>query len=260
MRSLRPKIIILKNWNLIPSIRMFKLKFNHPKMLALLLLMGAAGLFISTPGLCGRTVAEEIISLDLVEQPLGEVLDDITAATGYRFIFDESWENFLISASIKNEPLHKGLKRILGKLNNAIIYSSDRTIKIIIFDEANASANRHNALSDRTSDTQALQQPYALPVGSLPASPRATRRLLDVEDDNRLSEESDTAVPEPDEASPEEEKSSGDETRESTPEAGGEDGSQQTEDTPDAREDESQQTEDTSDGDDQSPDESTIEN
>lgn len=203
------------------------------------------GIFLPNIGLTDNMVGGEIISLEITDQPLGEVLDEIEDATGYQFIFDETWGNFLISASIKNEPLHKALKRILGNLNNVIIYSSNRTVKIIIFDEAAASENRSNALSDRTSDTRALQQSYALPAGSLPASPRANRRLLDVEDDNRLSEESDAAVAETDEASPKEEPN-GDETGESTPEAGGEDESQQTEDTPEV--------------DDQSPDESTIEN
>ena len=212
---------------------MFRAPMKYLRLLSIPFIVCFLGVFFANIAFTENMVGEETISLEITGQPLGEVLDEIEDATGYRFILDESWENFLISASIKNEPLHKGLKRILRNLNNVIIYSSNRTIKIIIFDEAAASVNRPNAVSDRTSDARTLQQSYALPVGSLPAPQRANRRLLDVEDDNRISEESDAAVNEPDEALPGEEEPRGDETDESTAEAGGADRSQQTEDTPD---------------------------
>ena len=221
--------MILKNGYLIPPISKSKVKFNHAKMVALLLLMVAAGLFISNPGRCGNSVADEIISLDLVEQPLGEVLDDIAAATGYRFIFDASWENFLISASIKNEPLHKGLKRILGKLNNVIIYRSDRTIKIIIFDEDAASGNRSDGVVDRTADDESVQRSDTLPASSWPRSPPAEQELSDAENDNRLSEESDATAAEPDEAAPGDEEPTADAAGETAADLTGKDASAQNE-------------------------------
>ena len=226
------KKMILKNGGLMPTIRMSKLKFNHPKMLALLLLMAAAGIFISNPGLCGTTVAEEIISLDLTEQPLGEVLDDIATETGYQFNFDESWEKFPISASINNESLHKALKRILGKLNNVIIYSSNRTIKIIIFDEATTSINRSNAFGDRASEDESVQRSYVFPAASLPPSPPASQEPPDVEIDSPPSDESDATASEPDDAAPEDEKPTENETGEAAAEATGPDGPEQNEDTP----------------------------
>jgi type II secretory pathway component GspD/PulD (secretin) len=201
-------------------------------MLAVLLLAGATGVFIANPGLCGTAVAEEIISMDLADQPLGQVLDDIAAATGYRFIFDESWENFPISASISNESLHKGLKRILRNLNNVIIYRSDRTIQIIIFDEAAASENRSNALVKRASDEEPARQPYTMPAGLLPAPPPPNEELPDVEDDDPQPEPGDSSATEADEAAPGEEETTPSETGESAAEADGTEASEPEEDTP----------------------------
>jgi hypothetical protein len=201
-------------------------------MFAVILLMTAAGIFISNSSLCGTNVAEEITSLDLVGQPLGEVLDEISGATGYRFILDENWENFLVSASIKNEPLHKVLKRILGKLNNVIIYNSNRTIQIIIFDVAATSRNRSSAFVDRISDDESLQRSIALPAESLPALPSANQELSDVEDDSRLSEDSDSTAAEPDETASGDEESAEDEAGEAVAEDNGEEGSEQNEKRP----------------------------
>ena len=238
MNSLTRKNIIVNNWGLIRSTRMSKLTFNHLKMLAVLLLMGVTGVFISNPGLCGTTVGEEIISMDLSEQPLGEVLDDIAATTGYRFIFDDKWDNFLVSASIKNEPLHKGLKRILRNLNNVIIYSSNRTIKIIIFDEAVTSANQSRALVNRTPDDESVQRAYSLPARSLPRPLPANQETAAVEDDNRQSEaeEGSSTTAELDEAAPADGEPSENETGESAAQTTNTDGSEQTEDTPDSDE------------------------
>ena len=87
-----------------------------------------------------KSVADEIISLNAMNKPLGEVLEDISAATGCQFSILADWEDFPITASIQDEPLHKVLKIILRKLNNAVIYESGKKIKILIYDE-NASSN-----------------------------------------------------------------------------------------------------------------------
>ena len=97
------------------------------------------GFFIPTPAICDNSVANEIISLNATNQPLGEVLENISIAAGCQFSIDESWEDYPITASFNSEPLHKGLKRVLRNINNAIIYGADRTIKIIIYDEATPS-------------------------------------------------------------------------------------------------------------------------
>jgi hypothetical protein len=247
MSTSKGKNMILNNWGVIPLDSMSKLKFNRLKILTVLLLMGTAGVFISYPGLCGSPVGEEIISLDLSEQPLGEVLDDIAATTGYHFIFDEKWDTFLVSASIKNEPLYRGLKRILRNLNNVIIYSSDRTIKIIIFDEVETSDDRSDALVNTTSDDESVQRSYALPAETLPQPLSDDQGRSDIEEDSRLSEESDATDTVSDETAPGDGEPTETETAEPTAESTGSDGSEQKE-------------EDTPAPDENSPEESTTDN
>ncbi|MGD9301092.1 MAG: hypothetical protein PVI13_05925, partial [Desulfobacterales bacterium] len=161
----------------------------------------AALSFLSAPVYGGSAVADEIISLELTNQPLGEVLEEITAATGYRFIFDESWDDFPVSASIKNEPLHRGLKRILRKLNNAVIYNSDRTIKIVIYDETGPSANHENpSIGSRSSDSPAYQFPVTGIKPSPPSARREYRDAIDVADENTPEDDDEPTAAEPDEA------------------------------------------------------------
>ena len=97
------------------------------------------GFFIPTPAICDNSVADEIVSLNATNQPLGEVLENISITASCQFSIDESWEDYPITASFDNEPLHRGLKRVFRNINNAIIYGADRTIRIIIYDEATPS-------------------------------------------------------------------------------------------------------------------------
>jgi hypothetical protein len=97
------------------------------------------GLFEPPPVIGQNSVADEIISLNVTAQSLGEVLEDISTATGCQFSINSSWEDFPITASFQDEPLHQALKIILRNLNNAVIYGSERTVKIIIYDESASS-------------------------------------------------------------------------------------------------------------------------
>ncbi len=94
------------------------------------------GVFIPISAICENSIADEIISLNVTNRPLVEVLEDISIAVDCQFSIDESWEDYPITASFANEPLYKGLKRVFRNINNAIIYGADRTIRIIIYDEA----------------------------------------------------------------------------------------------------------------------------
>jgi hypothetical protein len=80
-----------------------------------------------------RGVADEVISIDVQNRPLAEVLGQIAAETGCRFEYDHGWDSFPVTASFQEEPLHRGLKRILSRLNTAIVYHPDRRIKINIY-------------------------------------------------------------------------------------------------------------------------------
>jgi hypothetical protein len=97
------------------------------------------GFFIPAPAICDNSVADEIISLNVTDRPLVEVLENISIAAGCQFSIDESWEDYPITASFDNEPLSRGLKRVFRNINTAIIYGADRTIRIMIYDEATSS-------------------------------------------------------------------------------------------------------------------------
>lgn len=97
------------------------------------------GLLLPSMAVGKNSVADEIISLDVTDQPLGEVLEDISIAASCQFRVDESWEDYPITASFNNEPLYKGLKLIFRNINNAIIYGADRTVRIIIYDKISPS-------------------------------------------------------------------------------------------------------------------------
>jgi len=126
-------------------------------------LAGFWGLFIPTPAICNNSVADEIVSLNVTNRPLGEVLEDLSIAADCQFSIDESWEDYPITASFNSEPLHRGLKRIFRDINNAVIYGADRTIKIVIYDEATFSgeASGHSVSTKSSQETIQQLQPFS---------------------------------------------------------------------------------------------------
>jgi len=98
-------------------------------------LAGFGQLLIPASAVGEKSVADEIISLNVTDKPLGEVLENLSEAAKCQFSIDASWEDYPITASFKNEPLYRVIKRILRDFNNAVIYGSDRKIKIIIYQE-----------------------------------------------------------------------------------------------------------------------------
>jgi hypothetical protein len=61
------------------------------------------------------------------------VLKKITLDTGIKIKLNDQGSGYLINASIENMPLHRGLKLILRRLNHAIVYESDKSIKIMVY-------------------------------------------------------------------------------------------------------------------------------
>ena len=104
-------------------------------VLGLVLFLGGVGVSIH-PALAANTDADPLINVSANNQPLGEVLDAITAETGYQFKLNSQWETHPVSASITNLPLEQGLKRLLRSLNHTIIWEADRTITIMVYGKA----------------------------------------------------------------------------------------------------------------------------
>ena len=96
------------------------------------------GFSVTTPAAGDNSVADEIISLNVTDRPLGEVLENLSIAANCRISIDESWQDYPITASFDDEPLYRALKLILRHISNAVVYGRDRTVKIIVFDDGPA--------------------------------------------------------------------------------------------------------------------------
>ena len=171
------------------------------------------GLLFPASAVGEKSVADEIISLEVADKPLGEVLENISDAAGCQFTIDASWEDYPITASFKNEPLYRVLKRILRDFNNAVIYGSDRRIKIVIYDENGSSAKKagYSVAVQPAEAAMSQAQPYGdatapQPEVQVPEDDSST------EDVEQASEENAESVAEADQA--------GTEDTETTPESG----------------------------------------
>lgn len=86
----------------------------------------------------GSSVADsdpkrESVTINVVDEPLNQVLGRISKASGYEIVFDEEWGNVPVSLSFENEPLDKALNRVLANLNHAVVWNEEeRKIRIFI--------------------------------------------------------------------------------------------------------------------------------
>jgi len=76
----------------------------------------------------------EGFSLQVSKRPLESVLHDLSQKSGVRFVFDDVWADLPITVQFKNMALEPALKRILSNLNHAIIYNTDGSVTIRIYD------------------------------------------------------------------------------------------------------------------------------
>jgi len=140
--------------------RYFSVFADHRTALIIFFFLAILSLFfpVSSSAASEIDAGQELISLSVKDEPLGDVLYKVSMATGYDISLDNKWQNYRVTASLEQVPLQKGLKRILKNLNSAIIYVSSKKIKIIIFDKTasgDASFSPSNEKSpDRTPGSQ----------------------------------------------------------------------------------------------------------
>ena len=93
---------------------------------------------VSFPAAAAERVdpAEPLISIEAQNEPLGQVLDQITRDTAYTFIVDEQWRTYPVRTAFQDLTLNDGLKRILSNLNHVIVYESADEIRITIYGQA----------------------------------------------------------------------------------------------------------------------------
>jgi len=101
----------------------------------------------------GKSSFNEMITLNIENEPLAAVLNDVSQATGYELIIDENWDDLPITVKFDAIPLEQALKRILAKVNYAIIYSSDRKVLIRIY-EKDSTISKHTGALTRNRNPQ----------------------------------------------------------------------------------------------------------
>ena len=155
----------------------FNVFAHHHIALIILLFLATLSLFLSISlSAANETDAgDELISMTVKDEPLGDVLYKVSMATGYDISLDNKWQSHLVTASLEKVSLHKGLKRILRNLNYVIIYGSDQKIKIIIYDKT---------ASERVSTAPSTDKSFTRrPVSNLP-----TPQILEKEDSSGTEE------------------------------------------------------------------------
>jgi hypothetical protein len=70
-----------------------------------------------------KSIRSTLFSVNLKEEPLGEVLKKISNDTGFKITIDPVWTGVPISASFNSLPIDQGLRRILSKLNHSLIFN-----------------------------------------------------------------------------------------------------------------------------------------
>jgi|GEM_PF-2094497 len=77
----------------------------------------------------------DVFSLKCKNMPLIKVIDEISKKTDNKIIINEEWAKWPVSVTLKQVSTTRALKRILGRLNHAIIYGAENKISVVIFDE-----------------------------------------------------------------------------------------------------------------------------
>ena len=89
----------------------------------LLIYLGAISTIFSPMPCVGVESGEKLatFSLEVDQQPLGEVLQQISKATGYEIAVDSELAQLPVTASLKNVTVHEALRRIFGKFSKYMI-------------------------------------------------------------------------------------------------------------------------------------------
>lgn len=126
---------------------------------------------------------EPHLSLKVNNQPLSEVLKIITSDTGFRFKLNGEWSNYPVNASFENISLNRALKIILQGFNHAIIYESNKSIKIVVYGKIDSDKTGSYSTQPFSSQIQDNQPDVA------PSSASSPERTDDLQSADDSSEE-----------------------------------------------------------------------
>lgn len=103
---------------------------------------------------------KKVISLELKEKPLKLVAEEILKQTGCRIVFDEKWNNLLLSGQYTNVSLEEFFRRSFRKKNFSLLYEDKENIATLrFFDDKNIGGgaktlvNSNASMSSEASDS-----------------------------------------------------------------------------------------------------------
>ena len=140
----------------------------NPRLYAFALILSLWCFGVNNTQTLGAEAQDEPhISLEVKNQPLGDVLKKISLETGFEFKLNNRWRIYPVNVTMENIPLHRGLKLILNGLNHAIIYESGKSIKIEIYGKVEPGKTDSSPIQPFSSQIQDDQrQPIPFPESS----------------------------------------------------------------------------------------------
>ena len=139
----------------------------------------------------GKSDFNELVSLNANNEPLSEVLDNVSQASGYEFIIDENWADLPITVKFDAIPLNQALKRILASVNHAIIYNSDRKVLIRIY-EMDTTVSRYTDASPMHRIPPEPAQQIEMPNSPNPVPPEPSTEEAESEESELGSRQPET--------------------------------------------------------------------
>jgi hypothetical protein len=121
-----------------------------------------------------KGIRSSVFSLDLKDEPLGEVVKKVSAITGYQIMINPEWGGWPISARLQNVKIDLGLRQILSKLNHFIVFNeAEHRISIVIESSLNGERFR------KESPAKAVDES---PPGAVPSSAMNLSELIKSDD------------------------------------------------------------------------------
>ena len=112
---------------------------------------------------CGIVIAEDRfarpVSIIAKQQSLSLVLNQISQATGYTFIYDQDWSDLSVTVHAKNLPIEKVLRKILANQSSAIEYQQNGRVIINIYENSDSSPTYVQAPIERSE----IENAYIMP-------------------------------------------------------------------------------------------------
>jgi len=139
-------------------------RFNHGRFNSFLCLCGIVLISILMLPCFGMGIgySEPVFSVTSTNEPIHQVLEKISKATGYQITITKGWEQKSITADINNLTLEEGMKKIIrsmGEPSNAIVRNDrEKKIEIRIFDGSSGYSSGKTALPTETEREQETAQ------------------------------------------------------------------------------------------------------